>query len=434
MRFKAIIITAAALMTSSMLCCKGVWAANCPSGQVWNGKSCDVCYDSATGAKKDAGCGSGKWADKPICGARGYENTGNKRTGEQCVVCVNDKEGKEIDSGCNANTPFCNAPEGKFGNSCDVCYDSAAGAKTDTGCGSGKWAGKPICGAHEYKNTGSKRTGEQCVVCVNDKKGKEIDSGCNANAPFCNAPEGKFGNTCDVCYDSAAGAKTDTGCGSGKWAGKPICGARGYENTGKGRFGERCVVCVNNKTGGAVDLGCSGDRPLCNAQEGKFGNECQPLPKVDTSSSCKRVGSSVSIDEIMRHYKNCVNCRQEGQKKFTCNCGPSCKGSSSSSSKSSGGFTTTGSSGKSTSAKLKDGAKDIAKASAKGAATGAGEGAVVGSIVPGAGTVAGAVAGAKSGAVTSAGEAIADKLTGGAVSDTKHRVEKEVKRGLDKVF
>lgn len=169
-----------------------VWAKDCPSGQVGNGKTCDVCYDSVAGAKTDAGCGSGKWAGKPICAARGYENKGQKRTGDHCVVCINDKKGKEIDSGCKANAPFCRADEGKFGNTCSVCSDTADGVKTDAGCNSGKWAGKHVC-----VTDASGKYGERCINgCINDKTGNKKDTGCTSTTPICDAAQGKYGNAC----------------------------------------------------------------------------------------------------------------------------------------------------------------------------------------------------------------------------------------------
>ena len=118
----------------------GSACTTCPSGQVWNGKICSVCFDTATGNSTDNGCGSGSWAGKPICATPNKVNNGQGTAGNSCALCQNDKAEGTIDTGCSKEKPNCEADQGSFGTTCgncpgpDKCIDAAGVAGTKGAC------------------------------------------------------------------------------------------------------------------------------------------------------------------------------------------------------------------------------------------------------------------------------------------------------------
>ncbi len=257
----------------------------------------------------------------------------------RCVFCVNDKTGNAVDLGCTKNKPLCNSDQGFRGEKC-VKKPTAA---TDD-CPLGSLEG------YTY--------GVDCLKCPKrskyNKKNNECQSESVAGATAVQHGSIWNGKTLDFCFDSKTGAGQDEGCS----ADKPICGARGYENTGKKRSGSHCVKCMNDKKDDAIDSGCTKDKPFCAADQGKFGNECRSIKcksnqylandkcmacpanaacdgqkatcksgfstttsikngkvmcvtrHVSVDKQCKQ-GSHNSINWIKKQYKNCTDCKTE---------------------------------------------------------------------------------------------------------------------------
>ena len=184
----------------------GVKCSACPDGQIWNEKlaacngagdvntCCAVCYDSDVNTNKDAGCGEGANAGKPICLTPGRKNDGTGTNGTACHECL-------VDANCPTEKPVCNqqtytcepCPSGTLyhNGECTVCYDNVRANGQDAGCGTGRFAGKPVCmkgSDTSFIEGGTNKNGDNCVECMNDGH-------CPSNKPYC------VNYTCVACGD-----------------------------------------------------------------------------------------------------------------------------------------------------------------------------------------------------------------------------------------